>query len=62
MLLDKCLKSHFSQYPSTSNMVKGSKHYSNLDGWAFIIFFITAKETEFEKVSLSDMQNLKIVC
>ena len=36
-LLDKYIKSHVSQYPSTSNMVKRLKHCSNLHGGTFTI-------------------------
>ena len=36
--LDKSLKSRVSQYPLTSNMVKGPKHCSNLNRGAFAIF------------------------
>ena len=37
-LLEKCLKSVVSQYPSTSNMVKTPKHCSNLNGGTFAKF------------------------
>ena len=36
--LDKCLKSSFSENPSTIKMVNVSKHYSNLHNITFIIF------------------------
>ena len=45
--LDKCLKSAVSQYPSTSNMLNGSKYCSNLNGGTFFILLITAKAIEF---------------
>ena len=36
--LDKCLKSVVLHYPSTSNMLNGPKHCSNLNDSAFTIF------------------------
>ena len=36
--LDKCLKSPFSEDPSTSNMVNGPNHCWNLRDSTFIIF------------------------
>ena len=36
--LDKCVKSSVSEDPSTSNMVSGPKHCSNLTESAFTIF------------------------
>ena len=48
-----------SQYPSRSNMVKAPKYSSDLHGSTFTIFI--AKDIEFEKVTLSDMQNLKTI-
>ena len=59
--LDKCLKNPASEDPSSDNMVNGIKHCFNLNGSIFGIFIITLKIIEFEKVSLSDMQNLKTV-
>ena len=53
--LDKCLKSSFSEHPSTVNMLKGAKHLLNLDGSTFITFFIDLKERDLENVSLSNM-------
>ena len=35
--LDKCLKSHLSEDPSTSEMTNGPKHCSRLDGSTFTI-------------------------
>ena len=35
--LDQCLKSLFSEYPSKSNMVKATKHCSNLKDSPFTI-------------------------
>ena len=61
-LLDKYIKNDGSQYPLTSNMVKGLKHCSNLQRAPLPYLLITAKDIEFEKVSLSDMQNIVTVC
>ena len=36
--LDKCLKSHFLDNPSTDNKANGSKHCCNLNDSAFTIF------------------------
>ena len=36
--LDQCLKTHFSEYPTKSNMVNAPKHCSNLKGSTFTIF------------------------
>ena len=36
--LDKCLKSHVSEDPSTSNMEDGPKNSSNVDDGIFTIF------------------------
>ena len=36
--LDQCLKSHFSEDPSKSNMVNANKHCSNLKDCTFTIF------------------------
>ena len=36
--LDQCLKCHFSEDPSKSNMVNTNKHYSNLMDRTFTIF------------------------
>ena len=60
--LDKCLKLAISQYPWTSNMVNAPKHSSNLSNGSFTIFVDYCEVIEFEKVTLSDMKNLKTVC
>ena len=60
--LDKCLKSPFSEDPSTSNMVNVPKHCSNLHHITFIILMFTAKSIELEKVALFDMTNLGTAC
>ena len=36
--LDQCMKSHFSEDPSKSNMVNDPKHCSNLKDSTFTIF------------------------
>ena len=36
--LDKCLKSHILEDPSTSNMEDGPKHSSNVENGSFTIF------------------------
>ena len=59
---DKCLKSTVTENPSTSNMVNVPKHCSNLNYSFFILLLITAKSTEFEKVSLFGMANLETGC
>ena len=70
-LLHKYLKNFVSQYPSTSNMVKALKQISNYYSGTFIIlsyhaplsyFLITDSRTEFEKVTLSDTQNVITLC
>ena len=53
--LYKYIKSLVSENPSTSNMVKVAKHCWNLIQITFIIFLITAKSVDLEKVSLIDM-------
>ena len=59
--LRKCLKSPVSEHPSTSNMVRGTKHSGNLSHTTFAIFIDHWKAIGVEKVSLSDMQNFKNV-
>ena len=60
--LDKCLKALVSEDRSTSNMVKVAKHCWNLIQITFIIFLITAKLVELEKVSFTDMPNIGKGC
>ena len=57
--LDTCLKSPVSEDPSKCNMVNGPKH-SNHN--SFIYLLINVKAIDLEKVSLSNMQNLRPVC
>ena len=61
-LLDKCLKSPVSEVPSTSNMVNVTEHCSKLKGSSFAIFIDHFEGIQFEKTSLSGMQNLRTLC
>ena len=54
-LLDQCLKSPFSEYPSKRNMVKAPKHCSNLKDSPFTILIYHWKSIVLQKVSISDM-------
>ena len=59
--LDKRLKSPFSEDPSTSDMVNGPK---NVEIWttAPLPYLLNpVKGVQLEKVSLSDMQNLRTI-
>ena len=47
--LDKCLKSHVSEAPSTSNMEDGHKHCSNVDDACFTIFINHSEHNSVEK-------------
>ena len=60
--LDKCLKSPVSEDPLTSNIVNRPKHCSKLNNSIFTYLVIPVKTIQVEKVSLSDTQNLRIVC
>ena len=57
--LDKYKKETFPSTLQTSNMVNALKHCSNLHVARLPYSSITAKDFEFQKVTLSDMQNLK---
>ena len=57
--LDKCLKSPVSDYPSKSKIVNAPKSCSNLKNSLFSILIITGKSIVLQKVSISDLQNLK---
>ena len=59
--LGKCLKSLVSEDPSTSNMVNVPKYCPNLHHMTFILFYITVKSFELEKVSLIGCQILGLV-
>ena len=47
--LDKCAKSPFSDYPSTSNMANGPKHCWNLNDSIFAIFIDICEANSIEK-------------
>ena len=59
--LDNCLERIVSEDCSSDNMVNGSKYcFSFATVSPYLL--ITVKIIQFEKVSLSDMQNIKTVC
>ena len=60
--LDKRLKSPVSEDSSTRNIVNGPKHCWNLNDRKLPYLLITAQVIELEKVSFSDVLNLKPVC
>ena len=62
--LDKCLKSVDSENPSTSNMVNALEHIWNLFDSDFTIFIdhCEGNSIKLEKVSLSNMQNVRTAC
>ena len=57
--LDQCLKYPVSDDPTKSNIVKAPKHCSNLKGTSLPYLLITGKSTALQKVSVSDVKNLK---
>ena len=57
--LDQCLKSPVSDYPTKSNMVNAPKHCSNSKDTSLRYLLITGKSIVLQKVSVSDLQNLK---
>ena len=59
--LDQCLKSPVSEDPTKSNMVNKPKHCSNLKGTALPYLLITGRSIALQKVSVSDVQNLKTI-
>ena len=59
--LDQCPKSPFSEDRSKSNMVNAPKRCSNLKDSTLPYLLITGKSIVLQKVSISYMQNLKIV-
>ena len=59
--LDQCLKSPVSEDPTKSNMVNALKHCSNLKDTSLPYLLITGKSIVLQKVSVSDVQNLKTV-
>ena len=42
--LDKCLESLVSEGPSTSNVVNGSRHCSNLSDNTFTVFIVSCED------------------
>ena len=60
MYLGKSLKSLVWKDPSTGNMVNRRKHWFNLKAITFTIFLIMLEKIESERVTLSDMQGLKV--
>ena len=59
--LDQYLKSPVSEDPTKSNMVNVPKHCSNLKDTSLPHLLITAMSIVLQKVSVSDIQNLKTV-
>ena len=59
---NKCLRTPLSEDPSTINMVNVPKHRWYLHHITFIIFIVTAKSIELEKVPLIDMKTLYTAC
>ena len=59
--LDQGLKSPVSEDPTKSNMVNTPKHSSNLKDTFLPYLFITGTSLVSQKVSVSDVQNLKTV-
>ena len=60
-LLDKCLKSRVLEDPSTSKWEKGSSSAQIWMAPLLPYLLITVKAIKFEKVSLSDRQDLRTV-
>ena len=61
-LLDKCLKTPVSEYPSTSNMETSPNTVEICSTAPLSYLLITAKAIELEKASFIDMPNLRTVC
>ena len=59
--LDQCLRSPVSEDPTKSNSVNAPKHCSNLKDTSLTYLSITAKSILSQKVSISDIENLKTV-
>ena len=57
--LDQYLKSPISEDPTKSNMVNAPKHCSNLKDTPLPYLLITVKSIVLQKVSVSDVPNLK---
>ena len=61
MWLDQCLKSPVSEDSSKGNMVNAPKYVEIWMTAALPYLLITLKAIDLQKVSVSDMQNLKSV-
>ena len=61
MWLDQCLKSPVSEDSSKGNMVNAPKYVEIWMTAALPYLLIAVKAIDLEKVSLSDMRNLKTV-
>ena len=59
--LDQCLKSPVSEDPTKSHLVNAPKHFSNLKDTSLPYLLITGKSIVLQKLSVSDIQNLKTV-
>ena len=59
--LDQCLKSPISEDPTKSNMVNKPKHCPNLKDTSLPYLLITGRSIALQKVSVSDVKNLKTV-
>ena len=59
--LHQFLRSPVSEDPTKSNMVNAPKHCSNLKDTSLPYLLITAKSILLQKVSISDIENLKTV-
>ena len=59
--LDQSLKSPVSEDPTKSNMINAPKDCSNLKDTSLPYLLITGKSIVLQKVSVSDVQNLKTV-
>ena len=60
-LLDQCLKSPVSEDPTKSNMVNKPKHCSKLKDTSLPYLLIAGRSIALQKVSVSDVQNLKTI-
>ena len=61
MWLDQCLKSPVSEDPSKSNMINAPKYLEISMAAPLPYLLIAVKAIDFQKVSVSDMQNLNNV-
>ena len=59
--LDQCLKSPVSEDPTKTNMANAPKRCSNLKDTSLPYLLITGQSIFLQKVSVSDIQNLKTV-